>query len=379
MRRNRIKVAVGLSGGVDSSVAAALLKENEYDAVGITMEIFDGHEAAKQSERHACYGPGEKEDIEAAASVCKKLRIPFHVIDLRKEYKNYVIDYFKKEYLAGKTPNPCVVCNHRLKFGFLLEKAREAGVEFDFFATGHYAQILKSRGRFLLKKAVHLLKDQSYFLYTLTPGQLSCTLFPLGVYTKQQVREMAKSIGLETANRPESQDFIADAGYASLFSKQEVKEGDIVDEKGNILGKHQGIIYYTVGQRRGLGIASDRPLYVVEIDSKNNSIVVGNKDKIFSLGLIMTNLNLIAIEKLDRPHKIKAKIRLKHKEAEATVFPHENDKAIVVFDEPQVSVAPGQSAVLYSGDTVFGGGVIEQALRPHQVSRIMMKNHFEVQ
>ena len=379
MRDKRIKVAVGLSGGVDSSVAAALLKEKEYDVVGITMKIFDGHGAAKKSERHACYGPGEKEDIEAAASVCKSLCIPFHVIGLRKEYRNHVIDYFRKEYLAGKTPNPCVVCNYRMKFGFLLERAREAGVEFDFFATGHYAQIIKSRGRFLLKKAVDLLKDQSYFLYTLTPRQLSLILFPLGAYTKQQVREIANSIGLETANRPESQDFIADADYASLFSKQEVKEGDIVDDKGNILGKHQGIIYYTVGQRRGLGVAADRPLYVVEIDAKKNSIVVGDKNKIFSPGLIMGNLNLIATEKIDRPYKIKAKIRLKHKEAEATVFPHENDKAMVVFDEPQVSVAPGQSAVLYSGDTVFGGGVIEQALRPHQVSRIMTKNHFEAQ
>jgi tRNA-specific 2-thiouridylase len=362
MRNNRLRVAVGLSGGVDSSVTASLLKEKGYNVVGITMEIFDGSIAVQEAERHGCFGPGEKEDIEKAASVCEKLRIPFHVIDLRKEYRNHVINYFRTEYLSGRTPNPCIVCNRRLKFGLLLEKAKQAGVEFDLFSTGHYAQIVRSKGRYLLKKAVDQSKDQTYFLYTLTPEQLSHTLFPLGKYTKEQVRKIAHSVGLETAYRPESQDFIANGDYSPLFTEEEFKEGPIVDENGNILGKHRGIIHYTVGQRRGIGISSNRRLYVVKIDAENNRIVISDKENLFSEGLMAKELNLMAVEKLDRPYKVKAKIRLKHREADATVFPHEHNTARVVFDEPQMSVTPGQAVVFYLNDTVFGGGIIERAL-----------------
>ena len=362
MSNDRIKVAVGLSGGVDSSVAAALLKEKGYDVTGIIMEIFDGSVAVKESNKHACYGPGEKEDVEKAASVCQKIGIPFHVIDLKKEYRHHVLDYFRDEYLEGRTPNPCVVCNKKLKFGFLLEKAKEAGITFEAFATGHYAEIAKSGGRHLLKRAADLSKDQTYFLYTLTPEDLSRTLFPLGTFTKQQVRETARSLGLETADDPESQDFIAGGHYASLFTEEEVKEGDILDEKGNILGKHRGIIHYTIGQRKGLGIAAPQPLYVVKIDAENNRIVVSDRGTAFSEGLIATDLNLIAVERLEKPYKVKAKIRQKQRETDATVFPHEENKAKILFEEPQMSVTPGQSVVLYSGDIVFGGGIIEQAL-----------------
>ncbi len=362
MTNDRVKVAVGLSGGVDSSVAAALLKNKGYDVIGITMEMFDGSVAVKESHKHACYGPSEKEDVEKAASVCQKIGIPFHVIDLKKEYKHHVLDYFRDEYLEGRTPNPCVVCNKKLKFGFLLEKAKEAGITFEAFATGHYAEIAKSGGRYLLKKAVDLSKDQTYFLYTLTPEDLSRTLFPLGGFTKQQVRETARSLELQTAGEPESQDFIAGGDYASLFTEGEAKEGDIVNEKGHTLGKHKGIIHYTIGQRRGLGIAAPQPLYVVKIEAENNRIVVSDREKAFSEGLIATDLNLIAVEKLDKPYKVKAKIRLKHRETDATVFPHEKDKVKVLFEEPQMSVTPGQSVVLYEDDIVFGGGIIEQAL-----------------
>ena len=219
MRNQKAKVAVGLSGGVDTSVAAVLLKKKGHEIIGLTMEIFDGTMGMKEGAKHACYGPGEKEDLESAAAFCRKIGIPFHRIDLRKEYRECVIDYFTSEYLEGRTPNPCIACNYKLKFGFLLEKARRAGVDFSFFATGHYARIKKSGDRFLLKRASDLSKDQSYFLYTLKPEQLSQILFPIGEFTKRQVREIARSLGLETADRPESQDFISGGDYSTLFDE----------------------------------------------------------------------------------------------------------------------------------------------------------------
>jgi tRNA-specific 2-thiouridylase len=359
---SRKKVAVGLSGGVDSSVSAALLQEKGYDVFGITMEIFDESLPIQEAEKHACYGPKEREDSAAAEAVCNKLGISFHVLDLRSEYRSHVIAHFKKEYLEGKTPNPCVICNRELKFGFLLEKAKNAGVDFDFFATGHYARIEESSGRFLLKKAIDQLKDQSYFLYALSPGQLSRILLPLGYLTKQQVRKIARTIGLHTADRPESQDFISGGNYAVLFDKNEAIEGEIVDDEDNVLGKHRGIINYTIGQRRGLGIAFGRPLYVSKIDAANNRIVVSNKKNLLSRGLIASNLNLLAIDKLDRPYQASVKIRLNHPAVAATVYLHEYENVKILFDEPQEAVCPGQHAVFYSEDTVIGGGVIQQAI-----------------
>jgi tRNA-specific 2-thiouridylase len=359
-------VAIGLSGGVDSSVAAALLKEKGYAVRGITMLIFDGSLELKESQKHACYGPGEIEDLEAAESVCKKLHIPLDTIDLRAEYRQFVIDHFRSEYLAGKTPNPCIVCNRRLKFGFLIEKAKKIGADFEFFATGHYARIVISRGRFLLKKAKDLSKDQSYFLYALTPEQLSHTIFPLGTHTKNKVREMARIFGLTTADRTDSQDFIAGGDYSLFFGKDEVKVGEIVDRNGKILGKHRGIIHYTVGQRRGLGIASSRPLYVVKIDAANNRIVVSDRKDLYSQGLIAKDINLIALDKIDKPYRAKVKIRLNSRAVDATVFPYENGKLKVLFNKPQMSVTPGQHAVFYDKDTVIGGGVIQEALCIHE-------------
>ena len=358
----RKRVAVGLSGGVDSSIAAALLKEKGYDVIGVAMVTFDPSMPVKGSEKHGCYGPGEEDDVKAAAAVCEKLDIPFHVIDLRKEFRAHVVDYFRSEYLAGRTPNPCVVCNHRLKFGFLLEKTKQVGGDFDLFATGHYAQIVRSEGRFLLKKAADPSKDQTYFLYALTQEQLSRTLFPVGAYTKSQIREMARFLGLETAYRPESQDFISGADYSSFFCEEEIRQGEIVDETGRILGRHRGIIHYTVGQRKGLGIASARPVYALRIDAQNNRIVVGDKGRLFSEGLIAADINLIAVARLDGPCKVTTKIRLQHRETAATLFPHGADKVKIIFDEPQISVTPGQSAVFYREGIVLGGGVIEQAL-----------------
>jgi tRNA-specific 2-thiouridylase len=362
MVRKRVKVAVGLSGGVDSSVAAYILKEKGYDVVGVTMEIYDGSIALRDTDRHSCYGPGEKEEVEEAASICKRLGIPFHTVDLRREYRRHVIDYVRSEYLAGRTPNPCVVCNNRIKFGFLLEKAGESGIDFEFFATGHYARIEKIEDRFFLKKALDRSKDQTYFLYALSPEKLSRTLFPIGTYKKQQIKEIASALGFGPADRLESQDFIGGGDYSILFKKEEAKEGDIIDETGNILGRHRGIFHYTVGQRRGLGIASDRPLYVTQIDAKNNVIKVSNRENLFSKGLIAADINLIAVHRLDRPYQVQAKIRQQHTASDATVFSYENNKARVEFNEPQMSITPGQSVVLYTGDTVFGGGIIEQPL-----------------
>ena len=356
-----IKVAVGLSGGVDSSVAAALLCKQGYDVCGITMEIYDGSVPLNRSAKHACYGPGEKEDVESAAAICEKLQIPFQAIDLRQEYKHNVIDYFRNEYLKGKTPNPCVVCNQKLKFGFLLEKAREAGCDFDYFATGHYARIVKTGDRFLLKRAADRRKDQTYFLYGLTPQQLARSMFPLGDHTKQQVRDMARSLGLQTAEREESQDFIDGGDYSILFSEDEIKAGEVVDEKGQALGEHRGIIHYTIGQRRGLGIASHQPLYVSRIDAANNRLVVSHKAH-RSKGLIATEVNLIAVDRIEQPLPVQVKIRLRHKETDATLYPMDGDQIRILFKKPQMSVTPGQSAVIYAGDTVLGGGIISTAL-----------------
>ena len=362
MANKQIKVAVGLSGGVDSSVAAALLQKQNYSVCGITMEIYDESLGVDHSAKHACFGPGEKEDVESAAAICQKLKMPFHTIDLRQEYRNHVIQYFRNEYLDGKTPNPCVVCNQKLKFGFLLEKARQAGLEFDYFATGHYARIESAGGRYLLKRAADRSKDQSYFLYGLTQRQLACTLLPLGDHAKQQVREIARSLGLQTADREESQDFIDGGDYSILFDKKEIKAGDIVDETGRALGKHRGIIHYTIGQRRGLGIASDRPLYVQRIDAAQNRIIVGHQENL-SNGLLAVGLNLIGIDRIEQPlNDVQVKIRLRHKAADATVYPSEGRHTKIWFKAPQMSVTPGQSAVIYAGDTVLGGGIISSAL-----------------
>jgi tRNA-specific 2-thiouridylase len=254
------------------------------------------------------------------------------------------------------------VCNQKLKFGFLLEKARQAGLEFDYFATGHYARIENVNGRFLLKRAADSAKDQTYFLYGLTQQQLARTLLPLGAHTKQQVRDIARSMGLQTANREESQDFIDGGDYSILFDQEEIKAGDIVNEAGRVLGKHRGIIHYTIGQRRGLGIASRQPLYVHRIDAAHNRIIVSNQEN-RSRGLVATDLNLIGVDRIEQPlDDVQVKIRLRHKAADATVYPTEDNKTKILFKTPQMSVTPGQSVVIYQGDTIMGGGIIRTVL-----------------
>ncbi|MCD6358461.1 MAG: tRNA 2-thiouridine(34) synthase MnmA, partial [Dehalococcoidia bacterium] len=279
--------------------------------------------------------------------------------DLTKEYKKNVLEYTSHEYLSGRTPNPCVRCNCRVKFGALLRKAQDSGLKFDYFATGHYAQTEydKRRQRYLLKKARDITKDQSYFLSSLSQEQLIHTLFPLGTYTKPEAREMARTFGLEMKDKKESQDFIA-GGYYSLI-EEATRTGPIIDVQDNVLGQHRGIPFYTIGQRKGLGLSSSEPLYVTAINREENSITVGPKSELYQNELTVDEVNWIAIPLLPEPVRAKVKIRYRHQEADALIAPLPEDKVNVLFDEPQMAITPGQTAVFYDGDIVLGGGTIK--------------------
>lgn len=348
-----------MSGGVDSSVAAALLKEKGYQVTGVTMRIWDGEAPSGEGRHHGCYGPGEAEDIEDARKAAQILGIDFHVYDLRQEYEAEVLNYFCQEYRSGRTPNPCLKCNYRVKFDALPAKVHDSGIEFDYFATGHYARVEydKSKGRYLLKRARDLGKDQSYFIAFLTQAQLGGSLFPVGDHTKEDVRKMASELGLDVHDKPESQDFIA-GGYSTLFEAG--PPGPILDKRGNTLGEHRGIPFYTVGQRRGLGIPAREALYVTGIDPEKNAITVGTKEEIYRDELIASGLNWIAIDELKQPIRVKARIRNLHNEAEATVTPLDGDKVYVKFNQPQMAITPGQVVVFYRGDVVIGGGTIDK-------------------
>ncbi|MBI2979969.1 MAG: tRNA 2-thiouridine(34) synthase MnmA [Chloroflexi bacterium] len=360
LKRDKIKVAVGMSGGVDSSVAAALLKQDGYQVSGITMRIWDGEGPLRDGVRHGCYGPGEAEDIEDAREVARTLGIDFHIFDLRREYRTEVLDYFCGEYLSGRTPNPCPRCNSRVKFAALLKKAQESGIEFDYFATGHYARVEyeQNQRRYLLKKARDLSKEQTYFISSLSQSQLACSLFPIGNYTKAEVKKMAADFGLKVGGKPESQDFI-EGGYSSLIAGR-AQPGPIMDKKSHILGEHQGIPFYTIGQRRRLGISAKEPLYVTDIDCGRNAVIVGSKEELYGDELIASGLNWIAVDGLKQPTRLKAKIRYAHREAEAMVTPLDNERLYVKFTETQLAITPGQTVVFYDGDMVVCGGRIER-------------------
>jgi len=359
------KVVVAMSGGVDSSVAAALLVEKGHDVTGVTMKVWDGEVLPGDGACHSCYGPCEEEDIEDARKVAQTLGIPFYVFDLRKEYKSEVLDYFCHEYLSGRTPNPCIRCNCRIKFDALVKKAQDSGIEFDYLASGHYARVEydESRCRYLLKKARDLKKDQSYFLFSLSQEQFSRLLFPLGNHTKEEVRRMASNLGLSIDGKPESQDFIG-GGYYSLV-KATAQPGPILDRQGNVLGQHQGIPFYTIGQRKGLGISVGEPLYVTAIKPERNTIIVGSKEDIYGNELIASDLNWIAMAKPHQPTTTTARIRYLHEEAEATIAPLGEDRVYVKFNKPQMAITPGQALVFYDEDTVIGGGIIERTGRQY--------------
>ncbi|MBN1655057.1 MAG: tRNA 2-thiouridine(34) synthase MnmA [Deltaproteobacteria bacterium] len=355
-----------MSGGVDSSYTAYYLKQQGYDVVGMTMAVFAGGLTSAVGLGHACYGPSEQQDIQLAREVCAWLGIPHYTIDLKSEYKEHVVDYFVEEYRAGRTPNPCTRCNPEVKFGFLLQKARRLGVSFDRFATGHYARVgfSEAQQRFVLQKGVDRKKDQSYFLYGLKPALLPLLLFPLGTFYKHEVRKLAEQAGLPVAQRPESQDFVQGGDYLKLFKSELVAPGPIVDTRGNELGRHKGIVRYTVGQRRGLGVTSREPLYVVRIDAEKNAVVVGRKDELLSDTLTANRLSFVSVDRPEGPLRINAKIRYRHKEASATLIPLGNENGKVVFDQPQVSITPGQSVVFYRDELVLGGGEIKWPFAP---------------
>ena len=342
------KVLIGLSGGVDSSVAAAVLKQQGFDVTGATLKMHDG---VKNSEK----------DILDAKNVCEKLSCEHYVFDFTSTFKKEVQDYFVNAYLNGLTPNPCIVCNKTVKFKALIDKANEMGI--DYIATGHYSKIEKCGERMLLIRPKDKSKDQTYVLYSLTQEQLRRTKMPLADYTKAQIREIATELKLINAERPDSQDicFIPDGDYAKFIKDNTdclISEGDFVDINGKFLGKHKGVIHYTVGQRKGLGIALGKPAFVIEKRVSENNVVLGEDQQLFKTKVRINELNFIPFEKLDKEMKVTAKLRYRHTEAQAIIRMVADDIAELEFDEPQRAPAPGQAAVIYDGDIVIGGGTI---------------------
>ena len=354
-----------MSGGVDSSVAAALLKKAGHDVTGVTMRLVDlPAEICRLESLRSCCG---RRAVEDAHRVALSLKIPHYVADMRIPFDKLVIEDFCREYARGRTPNPCVLCNRLIKFDLLLGKARELGA--DYLATGHYARIGRDArsGGFLLRKGLDAGKDQSYFLYAMTQDQLARVLLPLGGRTKTEVRRIAKRMGLAVADKSESQEicFVPDDDYPGFLRgriPQAFRPGPLVDPNGRVLGQHGGIAHFTVGQRRGLGIASSRRLYVVSVDAASNTVVAGPDEALRSAGLSASGVSYVSGVRPDGPFMARVKIRYRHKEAEAVITPVGAAGAQVSFAVPQRAVAPGQAVVFYRRSTVLGGGIIESAI-----------------
>ncbi|MDP8263472.1 MAG: tRNA 2-thiouridine(34) synthase MnmA [Candidatus Ancaeobacter aquaticus] len=358
-KQDKKRVAVLLSGGVDSSVAAFFLARDGYDAIGLTMKVWQ--DECIKTDRENCCGPRALTDVR---KICHILKIPYYVLRCEKEFKKRVIDYFCQEYSNGRTPNPCVICNDKLKFETSLEKAREFGA--DTIATGHYARIHErvvcGKKRYVLAKGVDKKKDQSYFLFNLTQKQLRHVVFPLGELGKDEVRKVAKENGFPVHDKKDSTEicFIPDNDYKSFLKKQhvKVKKGNIVDTEGKVLGTHEGIQFYTIGQRRGIGIAAKNPYYVVRIDVEKNIVIVGDNDDLLRKDCVVNEVNWGAITSLDAKMNVTAKIRYNSPAVSAVIYPLAKKKVRVVFKTVQRAVAPGQAAVFYDGDDVVGGGWI---------------------
>jgi len=350
------KAMIAMSGGVDSSVAAYLIQKSGMDAIGVTLRLFDNEDIGVQS-RTCC----SLEDVEDAASVAARLGMKHYTFNFKDEFAREVIGRFIDAYEHCRTPNPCIDCNRYIKFKKLIDRARE--LDYDYVVTGHYARIEEENGRFLLKKGLDTSKDQSYVLYALTQEQLSRTLLPLGGMSKPEVRAIAEENGFINARKRDSQDicFVPNGDYASFiegYTGRSYPNGSFVDKEGNVLGEHKGLIRYTRGQRKGLGLALPKPMYVCEICPKNNTVVLGDNEDLFSKELYADDINLIAVDSIAAPMRISAKVRYSQGAYPATVWQTGEDEIRIEFDEPQRAITSGQAVVMYDGDIVVGGGVI---------------------
>ena len=355
------KVVIGMSGGVDSSVAAYLLKEQGYDVIGIMMKLSPDDPEYAENEGGCC----SLSAVLDARRVADKLDIPFYVMNFKAPFQNYVIDNFIDEYFNGRTPNPCIMCNKHIKFEELLRKAIAIGA--DYVATGHYATVEEIDGRYLLRKSEDDKKDQTYALYNLTQEQLKHVLMPCGKYSKPEIREIAEKIGFEVFRKKDSQEicFIPDNNHGKFLEKKsgrKVKPGNFVDKDGNVLGKHKGIVYYTIGQRKGLGIALGKPMFVTDIIPDKNQVVLGNEEDIFKNTLIAKDVNLIPFDKVEGEIEVTAKVRYSARPAKAKLTQVGENKIKLVFEENQRAITKGQSVVFYKGNYVVGGGIIEEIL-----------------
>lgn len=355
------KVMIGMSGGVDSSVAAKLLKDEGFEVMGVTLKLFD-RDMITAENGSVC---GSLSDVKDAESAAQKLGIEHIALSFKDDFKRAVMDSFTESYLKGETPNPCIECNKCIKFGKMLESAEEMG--FDYIATGHYAvrEYNENIGKYILKRPADRSKDQTYVLYGLTQYQLSRTLFPLGVYEKSQVRKIAEEAELVNYDKPDSQDicFVPDGDYADFIKKNsgiKPASGDFVDMSGKVIGTHRGIIHYTVGQRRGIGISFGKPMYVTDKDSAVNTVTLGSEEELYKRSIKIRDVNLIFLDKIEDGMKVTVKTRYSRSEQSACLFNEGNDIE-VRFDAPHRAPAPGQAAVFYDGDIVIGGGIIKKS------------------
>lgn len=357
------RIAVGMSGGVDSAMTVCILQNQGWHVAGVTMKIWDQSIPIPDEGRGGCLGPHVEQNLAETIELARLLGVEHHVIPLVQEYKQCVLDYFCNAYLSGKTPNPCVRCNRYIKLGAMIQRARECGVAFEKFATGHYARIRwnAQTGRWNLLRGQDITKDQSYFLAYLTQEQLAGLLFPLGELNKQEVKEIARQLGFpELADKDESQDFLACSDYSILFAPDSFKPGKFVNKNGKTLGEHRGIIHYTIGQRKGLGLGGGgTPFFVLALDARQNRIIVGHQEDLWQSEFQVENTNWISLPKApSSPVRCLVQIRQRHRAAAAEMVGHESGRVSIRFDEPQLSITPGQVAVFYDGDTILGAGEI---------------------